>query len=164
MLKHLTILPLFLLIACGQQTANTAAPKETSVQAEKATSEAQPEVALNFINAYVENCNKMNAAVDMVEWVESNTLVTKSFKSALKQLVEEAFEADPEMGLDADPIFDAQDYPENGFVLDRFDLKNTLVHLKRNDSPEFKLRVKIVEQDGKWLVDGCGVVNMSKNH
>lgn len=124
------------------------------------TSENKTKNALKFINKYVKNSNKMEKAVDVIDWVNSNSLATKNFKTELKRTIDEAYKADPELGLDADPIFDAQDHPDKGFELESFDEKTNYLTVKGKDWPEFRLTMKVVEENGKWLVDGCGMINI----
>lgn len=116
--------------------------------------------ALKFINGYVENSNKMNNRVDIIDWVNSNKLSTKSFKSELKKIIDDAYKAEPEVGLDFDPILDAQDNPDKGFELETFDEKTNYLTVRGTDSKEFRLTMKIIKENGNWLVDGCGIVNI----
>ena len=94
------------------------------------------------------------------EWVSSSKLTTTRFKTELKKLLAEAYKEDPELGLDADPIFDAQDYPDKGFELDYFDSNTNYVVAKGKDWPDFKLTMKMVLENNNWLVDGCGIINI----
>ena len=123
-----------------------------------------PANALKFINAYVENCNKAGDAAEAVVWAQSNALATPAFKSTLYNLVTKANEADPEIGLGYDPILNAQDYPQQGFILDSVDKLNGLVYLKDKETGAYKLTMKLVENKGQWLVDGCGVVNIPEEN
>jgi hypothetical protein len=116
--------------------------------------------ALKFINGYVENANKMTSRVNIVEWVNSNNLSTNGFKSELKKIIDDAYKAEPEVGLDFDPILDAQDNPDKGFELEAFDENTNYLTVRGKDWQEFKLTMKIIEVNGKWLVDGCGIVNI----
>ena len=123
-------------------------------------SERASDKAVAFLNAYVANCNKEKGALKVDEWVISSKLTTTRFKTELKKMVAEAYEEDPELGLDADPIFDAQDYPDKGFELDSFDSQTNYVVVKGKGWPDFKLTVKMVLENNSWLVDGCGVINV----
>jgi hypothetical protein len=33
----------------------------------------------------------------------------------------------------------------------------------RKDWTEFKLTMKVIEENGNWLVDGCGIVNIPQD-
>ena len=117
-------------------------------------------VALKFINDYADYCDKlMNKEIVDSNWVYNNNLLTESFKKRHKFIIDSAYIADPEMGLDADPIFDAQDYPDNGFEIMTTD-KNGFVTVRGKDWKEFILVLKVVSQNDKWLVDGAGIINI----
>ncbi|MBK6527454.1 MAG: hypothetical protein IPG07_19010 [Crocinitomicaceae bacterium] len=130
------------------------------VQNETPTTESKSESALSFLNAYVDNCNLMSESSGVIDWVNASDLVTSDFKSELQKLMDEAYAADPELGLGADPIFNAQDWPEEGFELDTIDEEANLIILKGINWPDFKVTVKVIEENGSWLADGCGMVNM----
>jgi hypothetical protein len=115
--------------------------------------------ALAFINSYVENTNKMGQAVETRKWVNSNDLSTSGFKTELNKILDEAYRKEPEVGLDFDPILDAQDNP-NIFGLESFDETTNYLVVKGKDWPEFKVTMKIKEENGRWLVDGCGFINI----
>ena len=77
--------------------------------------------------------------------------------------MEEAYKIEPDLGLDVDPIFDAQDYPDKGFDLESFDRKTNFVVVKGKDWADFKLTLKMVLENENWLVDGCGIINIPKD-
>jgi len=120
-------------------------------------------IALTFINSYVDNCNKMKESIGIIEWVNSNSLTTNRFKTEVKSIIEEAYKEDPELGLGFDPIFDGQDYPDEGFELETFDSKTNFIVVKGKNWVDFKLTIKVVLEDNKWLVDGCGIINIPKD-
>lgn len=113
--------------------------------------------ALTFINSYVDNCNKMNEAIDIVDWVNSNNLTTISFKAELKRILDEAKEKEPGVGLDFDPILN---FPDKGFELEFANESTSYLTVRGKDWPDFKLTLKVVEENGDWLVDGCGIINI----
>src|SRR5262249_56507829 len=55
----------------------------------------------------------------LVDWVKGRPYFTSGFASALDSTLRKARKADPEVGLGADPIWDAQDYPESGYRVRR---------------------------------------------
>ncbi len=120
----------------------------------------QIEVGLNFINSYVKNCNNLNKSKGTLEWVLSNNLSTVNFKSQLKREIQNAIKMDPELGLGFDPIFDAQDYPEDGFQFENFKDDPNYLILSGLQWSTYKLTMKVVKQNGRWLVDGCGIINI----
>ncbi len=118
------------------------------------------DIALTFINLYVDNCNKLKESLGILEWVNSNEMTTNQFKTKVKSIIDQAYKKDPEIGLGFDPIFDAQDYPDKGFELEIFDSKTNFIVVKGKNWADFKLTIKLVMEDNKWLIDGCGIVNI----
>lgn len=160
-LKYHIFGAVLLLISCQKEVKTT--DKEVVVETQRhsegmATNLSVPDadVALNFINGYIANADKMGQAVGVVEWIAASPFATESYKAALKKEVEEA-----EM-LDADPVFDAQDYDDTGMEAASVD-KDGYVLLQGAKWKEFKVVVKLVKQEGKWLVDGCGSINIPEN-
>ncbi len=98
-----------------------------------------------------------------MDWVNSNGLVTERFKSKLRKITNEAYQNDPESGLDSDPIVDAQDYPENGFELEILDRETNYLTVRGRNWLQFKLTMKVVNENGNWLVDGSGMINIPDN-
>lgn len=134
--------------------------KSTKVQLEDTTRITSG--ALKFINDYVTNCNKMKEQIEIVKWVNSNQDVSKEFKTELTKMIEDAYKSDPEYGLGFDPIFDAQDYPDDGFKLTEFDSISNYLTVEAVSWKGFTITMKIKEVNKKWLVDGCGVINIPK--
>jgi hypothetical protein len=114
------------------------------------------DAALKFINDYTELCN--SGPIDKT-WIERNKLLTENFKKTYSNLFDSANKEDPELGLDFDPIFDAQDFPDKGFELVKCDSLG-YVTVSGIDWPDFILVLKLVQEGNKWLVDGCGVINI----
>jgi len=159
-MKIIFIVTLLFFASCGQATDSKATTDKSIAPSAKVGQEKLIEIALTFINSYVENCNKMKESIGVIEWVNSNKLTTQSFKTELKRLMDEAYKLEPEIGLDADPIFDAQDYPDKGFEFDSLDDKTNYIVVKGKNWPNFKLTIKIIYGNSNWLVDGCGIINI----
>src|SRR5437764_4590505 len=96
-------------------------------------------------------------------WVERNPLLTNNFKTFYRNLLDAAQKEDPEVGLDFDPIFDAQDFPDKGFEIVNCDNETGYVTVRGKDWADFVLVLKVIQQDNKWLVDGSGVINIPVN-
>jgi hypothetical protein len=159
MLRRISILTIIILISCGRKEKdNNVLSTETQQQTVSQKAD-KVDNALNFINSYVENFNKADRVV-VTDWVNSNNLTTKDFKTELKNILDEAYKKEPEIGLDFDPILDAQDYPDKGFELESFDEKTNYLTVRGIDWLDFKLTMKIIEENGNWLVDGCGIINI----
>lgn len=154
------ILTIILFSSCRQNSRNKTVNEVRSIESNELNDNLPVDIALKFINMYVDNCNKMQESIGVVEWVNSNNLTTSHFKTELKSIIDEAYKIDPEMGLDADPIFDAQDYPDKGFELESFDNKTNYIVVKGKEWIDFKLTMKMVLESDNWLVDGCGIINI----
>ena len=118
---------------------------------------------MKFINDYVENCNKRKEQIGIVEWVNSNQDVSTEFKVKLTKMIEDAYKSEPDYGLGFDPIFVAQDYPDKGFKLAEFDSNSNYLTVEAKTWTGFAIRMKVTKVNKKWLVDGCGVINIPKN-
>lgn len=168
MKQVILIITLFLLVSCGQGndkgTANTSTDsgKESKTVTDTSEDKMPIEVALSFINSYIEDCNKTNKSLGYLKFVNSNSLTTNNFKTELKKVVDEANKADPEMGLDFDPLIDAQDFPDKGFELETFDRQTNFIVVKGKNWADFKVTIKVVLENNNWLVDGCGIINIPR--
>lgn len=164
MKKLLLVLTLGIaLTACNSTSNDTADSPQIETENKGNTSntpQSVPDVAIQFINDYITHLNSSDG-MGMVEWVNKNELVTDGFKEALEELVEEAEAENPEMGLDYDPILNAQDFPD-GFELESFDERMGIVTLKGIDFDSFKLELTVIEVEGKLQVNGCGDVNTTE--
>ena len=165
MQKLILFLPfLFLLVlSCGQNKAKQGSTDDISITvSETSSNEDEINNALTFINTYVENCSRGKEALNILDWINSNPLATDRLKTELKKMIDEANEQDPELGLGFDPILDAQDYPDDGFELDSFDKDTGYITVKGIDWVGFKVTMKMIKENDKFMVDGCGRVNISR--
>ena len=161
----------YLLILCvgfscsSKNPASEAELGVSSTQKEGNTDlqQADPQIALDFINAYLANDNSDHQRMEIREWVSQNALVTDQFKVELVDLISKAWERDPEYGLGYDPILMAQDSPEQ-FELSAFNAENGLVRVNGVRWKDFDLSLKVVLVDGKTYVDGCGEINMEPQY
>src|SRR5258708_38152788 len=62
-----------------------------------------------YYKEYLHKPSKGNSDQAIIRWVNANSTLSDSFKKALRKAVLDARKADPEMGLDSDPILNAQD-------------------------------------------------------
>jgi hypothetical protein len=118
---------------------------------------------MNEYKQYVDDSSHKKTKETRDQWIKRNLLITAQFKSSYKKLVDDANRNDPEMGLDFDPIFDAQDYPDQGFKILSCSEKSNLVTLVGRDWEDFTVVVKTVKTEKGWLIDGAGVINISTN-
>lgn len=153
----LFLLSIGTLLACHHATAESETNTDETVVENEEQSTPDYAVAIKFINDYVDAINKGDVNVDLDQWLDSRSDVTKAFKNSLRTMLEDAYREDPEMGLGFDPILDAQDLP-SAFETEREDGEYLIV--RGTDWPDFLLTLKLAQEDGKWLVDGSGVVNI----
>lgn len=147
-------------VVASSEVADTASTEPEASELTKPEAEPNPVIAVNFINSYIENANKMAEAVEIRAWVNSSELVTDHFKTELTNMINEAFEREPDYGLGFDPILDAQDYPEEGFLLSSYNSNSSIATVASKQWPSFVVNIKLINQNGRTLVDGCGVVNL----
>lgn len=156
-MKQIALLALLLLTSCTFSYKQSHVSESTYQTQDVETSDNEAvNVALNFINAYINIEDSKN------EWFASCDMVTTSLKEKFKKMIDDAWEEDPEMGLGYDPILDAQDYPDEGFELSSYDEKEGYIFLKGKNEEQFTVTIKVVKQNGKWLVDGSGHINIPK--
>ena len=115
------------------------------------------EVAKQFINAYVDYCNDRSTEISLLDWVKNQETVSVDFKVGLEEIITEAELLNPDLGLEFDPIFEAQDFPSS-FEIESYE--GEYVTVIGQKFPDFKLVMKVVEKNGRWLVDGSGIVNI----
>ncbi len=166
------IIASLLLFGCNSQkekqpeTSNTnSSPtiKKESIEIEKATTDINTQIALNFLNSYIDNSNKMKEAIGIIDWVKATPFATENLKHELEKMVNNAWEQNPELGLGFDPIFDAQDYPDEGIELLDFDRETGYLIVKGIKWESFNVTMKVVNQNGQTLVDGCGIINIPED-
>lgn len=117
--------------------------------------------ALAFINGYVRAVNRGGNPLDSLAATPGlRDLSTGRFQQQLRQIVREARRPDGETSLDADPVLDAQDLPDAGFELAEADADSVYLTVRGVDWPDFRLTMKLAQENGRWLVDGCGRVNI----
>ena len=114
-----------------------------------------------YYREYLGKPAKGGADKNLLRWVNANPFVSDDFKKALRKAVVDARKEDPEMGLDYDPILDAQDYPEKGYRARRTQISGNkaTVAMEGIDAPDFKVSVELVSLQGNWRINGIGQIN-----
>lgn len=125
------------------------------------------QVADKFMNAYTHYNNDVfnhKSQETASHWLQRSELVTDNFKKSYQQLLAAAKKQDPELGLDFDPVFNAQDYPDKGLKILTCEEASSIVTLvgKAKEWENFKVSVKMLMTKAGWRVDGAGVINMPK--
>ncbi|MCK0205780.1 hypothetical protein [Ornithobacterium rhinotracheale] len=152
-----------IIFSCGKnekQDSLRDTQNATTVLSEKTSEFLAEKIALDFANSYVQFIKKDADLSETKKWVEQNKEITEAFKKSYIDMIVEAERKNPELGLDFDPIINAQDIPDDGFEIVSFDEKTNIVTLKAKETIDFTLKLKMVNQNNRWLVDGSGVVNM----
>ena len=144
------ILILFLLITSCKESSDS-----------KSSSRKDYKVAVDFINDYNKEFLKPNSNIS--EWLSKNKSVTINLINKHMQILDSARITDPELGLDFDPILNAQDSDENGFEIKKIDSLLGLVTVRGKSIPNFEITLKVIEQNGTTLVDGAGIINIPKS-
>ncbi|MEO8774172.1 MAG: hypothetical protein ABI263_01595 [Gelidibacter sp.] len=129
------------------------------LESEASSEDENYQAALDFINSYIESIDQL----EILEFARNSSLATEKLKAELENIVILAWEENPRIGLLADPLFDAQDYPPKGFELHAFNSKTGYVIVKGIEWEDFKVAMRVVNEDGHILVDGCGEVNMPED-
>jgi hypothetical protein len=120
------------------------------------------DIALKFINDYTNIFSNSDSQSNIEKWISDNALVTDDFKTQYKLIIETAKREEPELGLGYDPILNAQDYPENGFIIIKSDTDG-FVTVQGKEWEDFKTIIKLRLIDKKWMVDGAGIINIPKD-
>ena len=126
-------------------------------------SPASEAAALKFVNSYISYLNKDSA--DSEQWVATNSQLTPAFKSAYKKLVADARKKDPELGLDFDPILDAQDYVEKFTDIANCNAKTGVMWVSgkwKGSNSTMQVAVLPKNINSQWLIQGAGVINIPK--
>ena len=166
-MKHILVFTIaILLFSCQEKTEktseipiNTLDPGMSENLSEESSSiDLDPKVGVDFINSYIKS--SIAGEIGILEFTESNPNASENLKRKLEKMLNTAWEDDPEIGLGFDPFFDAQDFPMR-VEMANYDAKSGYLQLKGiEDWDEYRLTLKLINQNGKTMVDGCGVVNI----
>lgn len=155
MRRCLIVLVFTVCYSCGTEETNY---RSEATSRNLRNRDAAISTAVNFVNDYVTYNDSAGVRASPKDWLAAQPNVTEMFKQKLKEVVDAA--QVQESGLDADPILNAQDFPERGFEFDSSDSTAKFIVVRAIGQPEFKVTVKVIGQQGKFWVDGCGVVNV----
>ncbi|WP_162903084.1 hypothetical protein [Taibaiella koreensis] len=112
---------------------------------------------LQFVNGYLQQLDRNKGPEAERNWVLSNENVTDSFKYQYRQLLAQT---EP---LEADPVLDAQDSPGGQLVIHSYSEEDRYFWLSAGEGNEMVLVARLKLERGRWLVDGCGAVNIPAN-
>ncbi len=122
--------------------------------------DARAKVALKFMNDYVVNCNKFKESMDIQSWTNKNNMASEVLKKRLAQMIAEGEKKDPEIGLGFDPFLNAQEWPSEGFEIEK--QYGEYIVLRGKKWKDFKVKVQVINENNKMFVNGAGVVFSSK--
>ncbi len=163
------ILPVLLLsfVASCNSNNSSSSSKGNKVESEVKDSVKESDVnynvALDFMNNYVDYIIDTIGKINQDEYIKQNELLTQSFKDRYKFVQDSAYKVEPEVGLDFDPIVDGQDFPDKGFKIKSIDKATGLVTLQGIDWQDFEVVLKVVNENNKSLVNGSGIINIPTN-
>lgn len=127
--------------------------KSTTVTTDKPTEKEilklKKQIALDFINGYVKNQNNRKNSLRSDIWIENSNLASQWLKTTTK-----AFYSSTEY-IDFDPIFNAQDYPEQGYEIES--IKNDIVIVRGINFTSLKDSIKLIKFEDRWLVNNIGI-------
>jgi len=109
------------------------------------------QLGLDFANDYRNLSDSSSSFSSKLDWLESCEMVSPAFLSSYEQLMEQ--------DIDFDPVFNAQDYPDEGFSIAHKDSINNRLLLQGIDWPAFKLEIQLIQTESGWKIDQAGVVN-----
>jgi hypothetical protein len=152
-MKYIFIFTLFLLLnACG--------PHSKQNNSNTAINESKDSIAVRVFNDYLFKCNRMFDPIPASEWLKNNSYFTDKYKEKILKEIDDSQAVDPEMGLEVDPIFKTQDFPDMGFTVDGSDsIKNT-VFLSGKDLMTFKVLVQFELVDNQWKIADSKAFNI----
>lgn len=165
-MKPIVGLLFFAMISCSEsntkENSNIMDKEVETIENSVATREQQTANAIQFINDYLDAFANINSMDDIVDWVLRSNLASDNFKQTYYNMITEAYDADPIVGLGYDPVLDGQD-ADSKYELVSYDDQSHYLLIRGVNYAEFMTTMKIVEIDGKWLVDGSGDINIPDN-
>lgn len=146
------------LFSCDTADQKLVTASESTLVQTVASDTPDVQVALQFMNAYVQHIRE-GAGDDQNRWIVGHPLLTVRCREAWLKMMDKAYKDDPEMGLGFDPFLNAQDYPEKGFEWKGGRDSSGWFRLSGVDWPDFTVPVRVVLEDDAWKVDAAGAVN-----
>ncbi|WP_281763502.1 hypothetical protein [Neptunitalea lumnitzerae] len=160
----IAVLSIATLTACEQTPKKEEVNKRTKIGIETVDKDNFEEVkslrlfdnvqeakAARFVNKYIAFLKEDKSDVDLKNWIATKS-VTENFINAFNKTL-----ADTNSTFD--PVINSEEIPEKGFQVVSNDDQD-YVTLQRVSNPSYTIKVKMVQVDGKWKVDGCGAVNI----
>jgi len=141
---------LFCLAFClSPALARAASPAEAEVKKTVETFYQQ------YYHDFIQHKPKGDWDSKLIQWVKDSPYTAASFKKGLAKAMRDATKANPEVGLDADPILAGQDYPEKGYRAKTIQITgdHAAVTMEGIDSRDFHIPLTLVHANGQWLIE-----------
>ncbi|MBL9130403.1 MAG: DUF3828 domain-containing protein [Verrucomicrobiaceae bacterium] len=107
------------------------------------------EVAQAFMDGYIQNATRDG---DPEKLIQGSPYVTDGLKKAHAKVFQQEL-------VDADPILNAQDYPDKGFKVTKVKIdgeKAQVTYAPREDGWDMTIKAQLVLVKGKWLIAHIG--------
>ena len=159
---YYTLIGCFILTSCTNiNTTSNSSKEQPKVENKITTDNEDIDIALQFIKEYIDFTNPTNNSnLTTDEWIEKNQVLTANFKKEYKLLLKKALEDNPELGLEFDPILDAQDFPDDAYTKANSIAYNGYIKMFSKTMKDYYILVKIIDQNGVKMIDGCGAINI----
>lgn len=144
----LVLVPLLRALGAGRELPSKIPP---------ADSLERRQLAIRFVQDYLRQDLPSDSAA--IGWVSRRADVTESFKKAHAKLLRDARKGHPELGLEFDPLLDAQDWP-TGAMEWKMDLAQGAMLLCVQDRPDITLTVQVVRRNHRLFLNGMGVIGI----
>lgn len=109
------------------------------------------EVAQAFMDSYIEDANRAGKS-DPEKLIQSTPYVTDGLKKAHAKVFKQEL-------VDADPILNAQDFPDKGFKVTKVKIegeKAQVTYEAREEGWDQTIKAQMVLVKGKWLIAHIG--------
>lgn len=110
-------------------------------------------VAQAFMDSYIQDATREGGG-DPDKLVKNSPYLTASLKKAHAKFFQQET-------VDADPILDAQDFPDKGFKASQGKIegkKARVTYTPREEGWDLTIKAELVLVDGKWLIAHIGVL------
>ena len=135
--------------AAPQDVATDAAPQDADTLAVR-------ERVDSFFEQYVA---QFDSGDSTAQWIDDSPVLTPAFKQAYTKLFADAEAA--EMGLDSDPVLNAQDVPAVPYKTRTATISGdrATAEVTNAEWADALIRVSLVNVNGEWRIDGINDIN-----
>ena len=96
------------------------------------------------------------------QWIDESPVLTPAFKQAYTKMFADAEAA--EMGLDQDPVLNAQDVPTRPYTTRTAIITGdrATAEVTNAEWSDALIRVSLVAVNGEWMIDGINEINLDR--